>query len=244
MQSDEETVWPLATAIVAVPLEVGLASREPAERALRRLRSERHLGPAGVYLSGIERDQAMSISTGYLAAACCAYGQIEHALDLSRLLAAMLTLRMPGAISEMSPDGGCFVQAWSGYGVVYPLAHGVFGLYPDAAARHLVLCPRLPPGWPYARLHGLQVGDAHIDLDLERRPDGETTWRLHSDKPGWRATVVPAVALDSLPPLTMLAVHAAWSDGRWGTDASIIAAGQTVDLPAGEWSGQGDVPSP
>jgi hypothetical protein len=178
----------------------------------------------------------MSISTGYLAAACCAYGQIEHALDLSRLLAGMLSVRMPGAISEMSPDGGCFVQAWSGYGVVYPLAHGVFGLYPDAAARHLVLCPRLPPGWPYARLHGLLVGDAHIDVELERRPDGATVWRLRVDTPGWRATVVPASALADLPPLTMMAVHAGWGQGRWGTDASIIVAGQALDLPAGEWT--------
>jgi glycogen debranching enzyme len=235
-QSDEETVWPLANAIVAVPLEVGLAPRERAARALRRLRSDRYLGPHGVYLSGIEHHWAMSISTGYLAAACCAYGQVEQALDLSRLLAGMLTLRMPGAISEMSPDGGCFVQAWSGYGVVYPLAHGVFGLYPDAGARHLVLCPLLPSGWPSARLHGLLVGDAHLDVELERRPDGAMAWRLRVDTPGWRATVVPVPALADLPPLTMLAVHAQWRAGRWGTDASIIAAGQTLDLPSGEWT--------
>lgn len=236
LQSDEEAIWPLANAIVAVPLEAGLAPRERAERALRWLCSERYLGPGGVHLSGIERDRAMSISTGYLAAACCAYGQIERALDLSRLLAGMLTLRMPGAISEMSPDGGCFVQAWSGYGAVYPLVHGVFGLYPDAGARHLVLCPHLPSGWPAARLHGLRVGDARLDVELERRPDGETTWRLRVDKAGWRATVVPSSALASLPPLTMLSVHASLREGRWETAPVVIAAGQPADLPAGEWA--------
>ncbi len=236
LQSGEETTWPLANAIVAAPLEAGLAPRERARRALHRLRSERYLGPTGVYLSGIERERAMSISTGYLAAACCAYGQIDRALDLSRLLAGMLTLRTPGAISEMSPDGGCFVQAWSGYGVVYPLVHGVFGLYPDAGARHLVLCPRLPSGWPCGRLHGLRAGDAHVDVELERRPDGKTTWRLRVDKPGWRATVVPASALASLPPLTMLSVHASLREGRWQTAPVVIAAGQPADLPAGEWA--------
>ena len=121
---------------------------------------------------------------------------------------------MPGAISEYSPAGGCFVQAWSGYGIVYPLAHGVFGLYPDAAARRLVLCPTLPAGWPYARLRNVRIGGAHLDIDLERDPTGDgtpVTCRLRVDEPGWHATVVPPGAhlAGSLPPLTPLTIHAA-----------------------------------
>ncbi|MGH2389264.1 MAG: hypothetical protein ACRDIE_13755, partial [Chloroflexota bacterium] len=144
LPQDEETAWYFGNAVINTPLEAGLSARERALNALERMETPEFLGPSGVYLNGISQGAAMSLTTGVLAAAEVAYGRIDQAIRLCRLLADQVELRMPGAISEMSPDGGCFVQAWSGYGAIYPLACGVFGLFPDAGARHVVLAPTLP----------------------------------------------------------------------------------------------------
>ena len=98
---------------------------------------------------------------------------------------------MPGAISEMSPDQGCFVQAWSGYGVVYPVAQGVFGLAPDAARRQVTLRPQLPQGWDHASLAGVRVGTTALDVALERDADGVLTCTVALGEAGWRIEILP-----------------------------------------------------
>ncbi len=182
---DEEVPWYLGHWIVLAPLELGLASREQAAQAFGLLESAAFSGPHGIYLSAMVRGASMSISTGALAAAEVAYGRLERALAYARQIASSLDLHMPGAISEMSPDGGCFVQAWSGYGVVHPVTAGVFGVAPDAARRRLVLRPRLPDGWPRAALRGLRVGTATFDIVVERAAAGASHASVQASEPGW-----------------------------------------------------------
>jgi glycogen debranching enzyme len=122
----------------------------------------------------------MTISTGVAAVADGAYGRAEEALDYSRKIAETLHGHMPGAISEMSPDYGCFVQAWSGYGIAWPLVTQIFGVQPDAHQKRLLLKPAFPAGWPSARLTGVRIGSGRFDF----------TWdgaRLHvtAAEPGW-----------------------------------------------------------
>jgi hypothetical protein len=174
----------------------------------------------------------MSISTSALAAAEVAYGRIDQAIGLCRLLADQTELRMPGAISEMSPDSGCFVQAWSGYGAIYPIACGVFGLFPNAGARHVVLAPQLPTGWPQARLSDVRVGDALFFLELTRGDAGQTSCRVRIDQPGWRVTILPTptAAGEGINARTALAIHASLLDDRWGLSRAVLQGGETVDL--------------
>lgn len=230
LPQDDEAAWYLGNWVINAPLEAGLTPPERATGVLDRLEGAEFCGPAGVYLSGITRSRAMSISTAALAAAECAYGRTEQALRLCRLLAGTVTLRMPGAVSEFSPDGGCFVQAWSGYGTVYPLAAGVFGLFPDAAARRLVVAPALPSGWPHARLRHVRVGAAYLDVELLRAAAGGVECRLTIDQEGWVASVrAPGGAL----PLTPLTVHAAQAGETWGLAPQIDGTARRVELEAG-----------
>jgi glycogen debranching enzyme len=180
--------WLLKHWSVLCPLEAGLVDSQRAVHALERAEGPEFTGPWGVYVQGIYGGAMMSIATGVLAVAEAVYGRSEQALRYVRILTDTLEMQMPGAISEMSPDYGCFVQAWSGYGVAWPLVSGIFGVQPDAYRRRVTLTPSFPPGWPEARLQNLRIGTNSIDLEW----DGTTLW-LTSQEPGWRVTS------DSLP---------------------------------------------
>jgi len=180
---DRARPWFLGHWSVIAPLEDGLAERGRALRTLERAAGPEFIGRWGMYLNALDRGAAMSISTGALAVAEMSYGQVERALERVRLMTGTLDLRMPGAISEMSPDDGCFVQAWSGYGVAWPVVAGVFGLRPDAFRRRLALRPVFPAGWPSARLDNVRVGANSFDLSW----DGATL-TVTSREPGWSVT--------------------------------------------------------
>jgi glycogen debranching enzyme len=92
-------------------------------------------------------------------------------------------MQMPGAISEMSPDYGCFVQAWSGYGVAWPVVTGIFGIRPDAYHHRVTSVPNFPADWSQARLTNVRIGTNSLDL----RWDGTTVW-VSSQEPGWVIT--------------------------------------------------------
>ncbi|HXT36820.1 MAG TPA: hypothetical protein VN837_14690, partial [Chloroflexota bacterium] len=232
LPQDEEVAWYFGNWVINAPLEAGMSARERAGAALERMETAEFLGPAGVYLNGIGHGWAMSISTGALAAAEVAYGRINQAIRLCRLLANQADLRMPGAISEMSPAGGCFVQAWSGYGAVYPLACGVFGLFPDAEARHVVLEPLMPSGWPRARLTDVRVGHALLSLELTHDDAGRLICRVRTDEPGWRVTILPAPtkAGTGFVARTALSIHAAPLADSWGLSPTVRESGITSDL--------------
>ena len=230
---DEETAWFFGNWVINAPLEAGLAHPDRAAAVLDLLESPEFLGPAGVYLNGIGHEWAMSIATGALAGAEVAYGRVDAALRLSRLLASQLDMRMPGAISEMSPDSGCFVQAWSGYGAIYPLVCGVFGLFPDAGDRHVVLAPQLPADWTDARLSDIRIGEAMFSVELERLSDGREVCRVLVDRPGWRVTLLPAQRTQdgTWVARTLLCIHAAAAVGSWGLAESLRRAGAPIELP-------------
>jgi glycogen debranching enzyme len=125
----------------------------------------------------------MSISTGALAVAEAAYGRAENAVAHVRMLTDTLDLHMPGAISEISPRSGCFVQAWSGYAVTWPLVARIFGLQPDAYHRRLTLSPRFPASWTEAHLTNVRIGGASFDFHW----DGASL-EVASREPGWTVT--------------------------------------------------------
>jgi glycogen debranching enzyme len=140
-------------------------------------------GRWGVYIDGIQQRAMMSISTGVVAVAEAEYGRPERALHYIRMLTDTLDMQMPGAISEMSPDYGCFVQAWSGYGVAWPVVTGIFGIRPDAYHHRVTCVPNFPADWSDARLTNVRIGTNSLDL----RWDGTTLW-VSSQEPGWDIT--------------------------------------------------------
>jgi glycogen debranching enzyme len=179
-EQDRKRPWLLKNWSVLSPLEGGLSPPDRAARTLQRAEGPELTGPWGVYICGTYGTAMMSISTGVMAAAEAEYDRPVQALRYIRLLTDTLELQSPGAIAEMSPDYGCFVQAWSGYAVAWPVVAGIFGVKPDSLHRRITLTPSFPPGWSDARLSNLSVGTNLVDL----RWDGTTLW-VTSRETGW-----------------------------------------------------------
>jgi hypothetical protein len=184
-RSDDEAVLLMKNWIISVPMEVGLAPRSYAVKALRRMRGPEFRGPWGLYLSGTEHSDMMTISTGVQAVAETRYGQSDAALEWMRAMALTMDQRMPGSMSEMSPDAGCFVQAWSAYGLWVPVVTGFFGIRPRAADRRLWVAPRMPRSWTEAHLENLPVGSNQFSCSYRTGAVGEL--HLHTAE-SWTVT--------------------------------------------------------
>ncbi|HKU15399.1 MAG TPA: hypothetical protein VJQ52_13465 [Steroidobacteraceae bacterium] len=170
--------------VIATPLETGIAPRDRAIRLLDEIRSE-NSGEYGPYLSAVERQAMMTISTGVQAVAEANYGRTDAAMEYVDKIVQTFNRVTPGSMSEMMPDYGCFTIAWTSYGIVLPLIEHVFGVRPDAANKTIALEPHLPTGWQDIGIEDLPVGTNLISFsrtgtalgviyDIESRDDGWT----------------------------------------------------------------------
>ncbi|MEZ4734740.1 MAG: hypothetical protein R3E79_47215 [Caldilineaceae bacterium] len=159
--------WLLRHWVILCPMEVGVATPEQAGQAFARLLSNEFCNEWGMYLHP-ERHDVMSINTGLLALALARYGQVEEALKLIGPMAATLSQRTPGAISEALPDQWCFLQLWSALGIISPIVEGVLGITPHAGERTLQVIPHLPADWPTVTLEQLQVGEHWFTIQVTR----------------------------------------------------------------------------
>jgi hypothetical protein len=127
----------------------------------------------------------MTISTGVQAVSEGNYGRTDEALWYVDKIVQTFNRTLPGSISEMMPDYGCFTIAWTSYGIVLPLIQHVFGVQPDAMSKTVVFAPHLPTGWEDIRIEDLPVGgnllsfsraktDRGIEYGIESRDSGWT----------------------------------------------------------------------
>lgn len=91
---------------------------------------------------------------------------------------------LPGSISEMMRDYGCFTIAWTMYGIVVPLVEHVFGVHPDAPRRTVVFDPHLPSGWDHMSLEALPVGTNSLSFSRARTAKG-IEYRIDAKEDGW-----------------------------------------------------------
>jgi glycogen debranching enzyme len=177
---DRDRSWLLKNWTVISPLETGIANRSRALIAFRRLEGPEFVGPWGMYLSALAAGDSMSVNSGALIMAELMYGRVDKAVELIRIVSETLTVGMPGAISEVLPDRGCFVQAWSGYAIAWPVVREIFGLHPDAVRQRLAVSPLFPSSWPRAEIREVRMGAARCDAVW----DGENL-RVHMSDPAW-----------------------------------------------------------
>jgi glycogen debranching enzyme len=171
--------WPVIT-----PLEVGIAPTGRAIPILARLRRE-GVGDSGVYLSAVDRQASMTISTGVAAVSEANYGRSDESLWYMHKIVDTFNRRLPGSMSEMMPDYGCFVIAWSMYGIVIPIVEHIFGVQPDAVHKKVVLEPQLPTGWEDLSIEDLPVGTNRISF-WRRRTERGVEYTIRSQQTGWR----------------------------------------------------------
>lgn len=181
---EQRRPWLFLHYVQALAAEAGLPTREQAQALLARLESPEWTEPHGLVLNAATDRRIMSLPTGAMAVAEARYGRTDVALEYIERLIGSHGAATPGTICEFSPDGGCFQQLWSSYGVLWPVVHSFFGLRPDAAARRLVCVPRIPTVWPAARLAHVAIGDTWADVTVERTDGGQRV-TLEIGDPTW-----------------------------------------------------------
>jgi glycogen debranching enzyme len=169
--------------VIATPMETGIAPRARALSLLDEIRRE-DSGEYGPYLSAVEKQAMMTISTGVQAVAEGNYGRIDEALWYMDRIAQTFNRVSPGSISEMMPDQGCFAIAWTSYGIVVPLIEQVFGVRPDAAGKTIVFQPHLPVGWEDLSIEDLPVGSNLISFS-RARAGKRVTYDIDAKETGW-----------------------------------------------------------
>jgi len=170
--------------VTMCPLEVGLATPAQAARVLKRLQSAEFCGDWGMFLHP-DRQDVMSINTGLLALSAARYGFVDEAIAIVSKLTRAFGYRTPGSVCEALPDQWCFLQLWSNVGLMSPMVECMLGIAPRAHERTLTIKPKLPTAWHWAEVKQLRIGDARMDIRVERDGDayrvdvqGGAGWRI------------------------------------------------------------------
>lgn len=173
--------------VISTPAETGIAPQEKAIRLLNKVRNE-DCGEYGPYLSAVERRDMMTIATSVQAMAECAYNRTDEAMWYVDKIVKTFNRVLPGSISEMMPDYGCPLQAWTIYGLATPLITHVLGIKPDAYNKNIVITPHLPTGWNNAVIDDLPVGNNTISLSIKKN-GGSIAYSLQSVATDWTYTL-------------------------------------------------------
>ena len=198
-QQLEQLYW-----INATPMETSIASVLEASMAFPQLESSTFTGTTGFYQQGQSpaikgNRQASAVNTGVMAIAEANYGRMDQSLRYVNLIADELDVEQPGALPELfdSPDytyfppfGGAMVmQAWSSYGIHWPLVELYLGIKPDAPAKSLSVVPDLPGSWPELSVDNLHVGVGSSQIAVSVRRAGINYVTTVSAPVGWSLTI-------------------------------------------------------
>jgi glycogen debranching enzyme len=169
--------------VITTPMETGIAAPARAIRLLDRIRHE-NSGEYGPFLSAVERQAMMTISTGVQAVSEARYGRTDEAMWYVNRIVQTFNRVSPGSISEMMPDHGCFTIAWTSYGIVLPLIEHVFGVQPDAMNKTVVFDPHLPAGWEDMSIEDLPIGTNLVSFSRARTAEG-IQYDIEAKENGW-----------------------------------------------------------
>ncbi len=169
--------------VITTPMEMGIAPRAKAIRLLDKIRKD-DVGEYGPFLSAVERQAMMTISTGVQAVSEGNYGRTDEAMWYVDKIVQTFNRISPGSISEMMPDYGCFTIAWTSYGIVLPLIQHVFGIQPDAMSKTVVFDPHLPTGWEDMSVDNLAIGTTIVSFSRAKTARG-IEYRFEARDNGW-----------------------------------------------------------
>jgi hypothetical protein len=163
----------------ATPMEANFASSNHANTALPTLESSAFTGTNGFYQAGVGGGpngkgdlEASALPSSVMAVAEANYGRVDESLRYVLDIARQLDLEQPGALPEQMPSPGYLpfpfqpftrramvMQAWSSYGVLYPIVHYFLGIQPHMPQRLIIVLPQLPSSLPHLSIQNLRVGD-------------------------------------------------------------------------------------
>jgi hypothetical protein len=172
----------------ATPMETDFASSDHANTAFPKLESSVFTGANGFYQAGVGGGpngkgdlEAAALPSSVMAVAEASYGRVDESLRYVLDIARQLDLEQPGALPEQmpSPDYVAFpfqpftrramvMQAWSSYGVLYPIVHYFLGIQPHMPQRLITVLPQLPASLPHLRIQNLRVGNQFLEVAAQR----------------------------------------------------------------------------
>jgi glycogen debranching enzyme len=172
--------------VINTPLETGIAPYDKAIRALDNIH-DNNLGEYGPYLSAVYGKHMMTIATGVQAVSEYKYGRTDESLFYVNEIVKTFSRVLPGSISEMMPDYGCFTQSWTNYGIVLPIISYIFGINPDASQQKVEIAPHIPDSWSKDPLsvRALPVGNNQISVSYQPVKGGKK-YVIVSKDTGWK----------------------------------------------------------
>jgi len=179
---------PTVTALVAIPVLLGLVPAAEAGPWLDLVGSDAFTTPWGVRLldpadprfdaADVHAGAVSPVLTGWVSLAEWRAGRPEAALAHATLNAALPFERTRGAFDEALDGldrrgaGTCPDHAAAAALSARPLVEGLWGVVPDALAGAVRVTPWLPPAWDAMVLERLRVGRTSLTLEARRRPGG------------------------------------------------------------------------
>ena len=125
--------------------------------------------------------EASALPSSVMAVAEANYGRVDESMRYVLDIARQLDLEQPGALPEQmpSPDYVLFpfhpfpgramvMQAWSSYGVLYPITHFFLGVEPHVDQRLLIVVPQLPSSLPRLSIQELRIGNQILAVAAQR----------------------------------------------------------------------------
>jgi hypothetical protein len=206
--------------------DLELAPQDHANAALDRLETPDFTGECGLFHTGVGGGptgagelKCWTLPSSVMAVAEANYGRLaeDQALHYMLSIANQLDLEMPGALPEIAPspeydpfvdfrDRAMFMQAWSSYGVQWPVINHFLGIRPDVPDGTLYVVPDVPESWPGLAVENLRVGSGQMAARAAHRGDVYITevtapvgYSLTIGHTLPFGTAVESVALDGAP---------------------------------------------
>lgn len=70
--------------------------------------------------------------------------------------------------AEYKPSGVCSHQCWSQTMVLQPAIEGMLGLKIDELNKQIILSPRFPANWNFAKVERIKIGDAFVNFEMKK----------------------------------------------------------------------------
>jgi glycogen debranching enzyme len=189
--------------VVNSPMEMGIASKEQAQKALET--AKKFTNPYGMFVTGIDRDETagsdegsfvtnrkiftytgavMTLPTAVSVVAENNYGRPDEAFSLLKKMLKSFSFALPGSIYEVSPDFGMFAQAWNMYAFGEPIIKQFFGIKPFAFSKTINISPLFPIKLSDGKIENVEIGNNAINLSFSQKADS-TSFEITQKQKDW-----------------------------------------------------------
>lgn len=179
--------------IQGTPMETGMAPSTRAAQVLDTMEGPDFTGSCGLYHTGKGGGpdgsgelKCWTLPTAVMGLAEANYGRLgtSQAPFYMDAIAKQLNLEMPGALPEIAPspdynpfvdfrERAMFMQAWSSYGVQWPVVNDFLGIRPDVPNGSLYVVPQVPPSWPGLSVSNMRIGNGTMSASASRSGTGK-----------------------------------------------------------------------